>query len=307
MNKPRVSVVITTYEWPRALDVLLRAFREQPGDRPIEVVVADDGARAGDGRGRRSLAVERCVPGRARLAAEARVAEVPYPDLGALAAQGDYLLFLDGDSIPRAGLFRALRRCMLPGWFMASKRLHLSRDLSRRVLDEGVPVWRWSTARWLLGAPREVFTSDREIGGLGVLVPVRDRRRPWRPRQPEFSPPFEAYGFCLGIWRDDFERVNGFDLRYENWGGEDEDIAARLRRAGLRCGWPGTAATILHLWHPEKRGTMKTNKPLVRETQASDHVEAIRGLRELAAEPREDQVSAKRVGSSSPSDELSNR
>jgi hypothetical protein len=191
---------------------------------------------------------------------------------------------------------------MLPGWFLASKRLHLSPRLSRRVTEEHTPVWRWSAARWLLGAPREVFTTKRETARLGLLVPIRDRRRPWRPGQAEFSAPYQAYGFCLGVSRKDFERVNGFDMRFENWGGEDEDIAARLRRASLKCGWPGPKATMLHLWHEPKLGTMASNDSLVRETLASDHFEAVRGLRELAQE-LEAQVSAKRVTSSSSSSE----
>jgi hypothetical protein len=85
--------------------------------------------------------------------------------------------------------------------------------------------------------------------------------------------------------------VNGFDTRFVGWGGEDTDIATRLRRAGLRCGWPGAQATVLHLWHPVKRGETSSNTPLVRETETSTRVEAVQGLRELVAEPS-DQVNA---------------
>ena len=295
---PELSIIITTYEWPEALHVLLCALADQ-NDGSFEVVVADDGSGpptasvVADWRGRGLFHVE----------------HVWQPDDGwrksrilnaaALAARGRYLIFLDGDSIPRSRFLGALRRCMLPGWFVASKRLHLSRGLSRNVLERHEPVWRWSVARWIARAPREVLGGEREAASVGLLVPIRDRRRPWRPDQAEFSPPYEAYGFCFGTWRSDFERVNGFDMRFEGWGGEDEDIAARLRTAGVRCGWPGPKATMLHLWHEEKRGTMPSNKPLVRETLASPHVEARHGLRELAADLS--QESANRVGASSSS------
>ena len=301
MSEPSVSVVISTYEWPDALDVLLLALADQH-DRDFEVVVADDGS------GPETAAVVESWRARGPF----RVTHAWQPDegwrksrilnLGALAASGRYLVFLDGDSIPRASFLAAVRRVMLSGWFLASKRLLLSRALSGRVLDERIPVWRWSAARWLLGAPRELVRSDRERGRPGVLLPLRDRRRPWRDDQPEFTAPYEAYGFCLGMWRSDFELVNGFDLRFENWGGEDEDIAARLRRAGLRCGWPGPKATMLHLWHEPKLGLMPSNKQLVRDSLSGDHVEAIAGLRELAA-----QESANRVGASSSSSDPVNR
>jgi glycosyltransferase involved in cell wall biosynthesis len=280
---------------------MLTALSEQQ-DAAFEVVVADDGS------GPETAAVVEHW----RKAGAFPVEHVWQPNegwrksrvlnLGAVAARGEYLLFLDGDMIPRRSFLASIRRCILPGWFLASKRIHLSRTLSERVLEEHIPVWRWTTAHWLLRTPREFFTTHRETGSLGLLVPVRDRRRPWRVGQPEFSPPWEAYGFCFGVRRADFQRVNGFDLRFENWGGEDEDIAARLRRAGLKCGWPGPAATMLHLWHPEKRGTMASNKGLVRESLASSHVRAVSGLSELA-----DQVSANRVGGSSSSSEPEKR
>ena len=301
MTRPFVSVVVSTYEWPAALDVVLGSLAEQ-GDDAFEVIVADDGS----GEETRAL-VERW-----RASGRLTVDHVWQPNegwrksrilnLGALEARGDYLVFLDGDSVPRREFLRAVRRCILPSWFVASKRLHLSQRLTGRVINEHLPVWRWSAARWLFGAPREVFTTEREIARLGLLVPIRDRRRPWRPRQPEFFAPYWAYGFCFGVSRTDFERVNGFDLRFEGWGGEDEDIAARLRRAGLKCGWPGPKATMLHLWHEPKQGTTASNDPLVRQTLASDHVLAKPGLRDLEREIRV-QVSANRVAASSSSSE----
>jgi glycosyltransferase involved in cell wall biosynthesis len=278
-----VSVVVVTYEWPEALDLTLRSLADQD-DPAFEVVVADDGS------GPETAAVverwrERCSD---------RLRYVWQPDegwrqgrnrnLGALEARGDFLVFLDGDCLVRSGLLAAVRRAALPGWFLASKRLHLSERLSQDVLETAKPVWRWSTPRWLLATPRELVSSHREAGRPGVLVPIRDRRRPWRPDQPEFSPPFEAYGFFFGVSREDFERANGFDMRFVNWGGEDEDLAARLRRLGLRCGWPGPDATLLHLWHEPRKGSMPSNAQGVAETKAATHVEALEGIRELAAE-----------------------
>jgi GT2 family glycosyltransferase len=278
-----ISVVVTTYEWPEALDVVLRAIAEDT-EPPHEVIVADDGSGPTTAE----------VISRHNAAPPMPIRHVWHEDgawrksrilnLAALEASGDYLLFFDGDCVPRRGCLSATRRAMLPGWFLASKRLHLSKGLSQRVLAGEASPWQWSTLRWFLGAPHEVVRAPRETSRIGLLVPVRDRRRPWRPELPDYSPPYRAYGFYFGVWRDDFERVNGFDMRFEGWGGEDEDIAERLLRAGVRCGWPGAAATMLHIWHPEKRGTMPSNDGLVWETRKSQHTEAYEGLRELVAD-----------------------
>lgn len=283
-----VTVVLATYERANALELVLSALAEQ-GEEPFEVVIADDGS------GEEVATVverwsERFDLRRVWQPNEGfRKARVL--NLAALAARGDYLLFLDADCVPRRGFMEAIRRARRPGWFLSTKRVFLGERFTRRVLEANIPVWRWSAAEWLLRAPREV-------GRPGYLVPARDRRRPWRPRQPEFVPPASAY--CLfDVSRENFERVNGYDARcVRSNDGEDQDLAIRLRRSGLRCGWPGPAATVIHLWHPLRTDRTADRTPVFRETQASDHVEAVVGLRELAA-----QVRAKRVGASSSSSE----
>ena len=302
----RPSVLVSTYDWPEALDLVFRVLSEEK-EPPVEIVVADDGSGPGT-----TAILERW---RGRL--EVPLTHVRQPDAGFRKARiwnlalretrGDYLVFLDGDSLPRAGFLAAARRGALPGWMLASKRLNMSPELSRRVLREGLPVWRWSAAFWALRAPKELFVASRESASPGLLLPVRDRRRPWREGQAQFTPPYDGYGFFMGVWREDLERVNGFDMRFEGWGGEDVDLGLRLRRAGLRCGWAGPRTTMLHLWHPPRKGKTVSNTPLVDELRASERTEAVEGLRELATELERDQVSANRVGASSASSEPENR
>ena len=196
VSSPRISVVLATYEEPALLDTTLRALCEQEARRGFEVVIADDGS--GD-----SVAevVERWEP-------QLRIRHVWQPDEGfrkaralncaALSSTGDYLVFLDADCVPRQGFLDSIRRAAMPGWFLTTKRVDLSEALTARVLDECLPVWRWSAVDWLLRAPREV-------GRPGYLVPGRDRRRPWRPDQPDFVPPHVAY--CLfGLPRESFDQ-----------------------------------------------------------------------------------------------------
>ena len=264
-----ISVVVTTHERPRALDAVLRALAEQ-SDAAFDVVVADDGS----GPATRAV-VERW----GRLFGR-RIQHVWQPDegfrlalvrnRGALAARGDYLVFVDGDVVPRLRFVEALRACARPGWFVAGRRLELSRALTERVLASGARIHRRSLVDWL--------RVKEHVSPLSVLT-ARDRRVVGVDA-PEFEPHGRAYGFLLGVRRVDFERVNGYDTRFVGWGEEDVDLAVRLRRLGLRCGHAGPRATVLHLWHPRaERG--RANWRLLQDTVAHGRVEAERGLVEL--------------------------
>ena len=128
----------------------------------------------------------------------------------------------------------------------------------------------------------EWLRARREARPIAALT-RRDRRRVGAKGVPEFGPHNRTYGYLLGVDRRDFERVNGYDMRFEGWGEEDVDIAVRLRRVGLRCGHAGPDGTLIHLWHESEIPAERPNWYLLQATERSDRIEAIEGLREVAA------------------------
>jgi glycosyltransferase involved in cell wall biosynthesis len=269
-----VSVVLATYQRPEVLELVFRGLADQRDDQ-FEVIVADDGSSDAV-----ASVVERWRP---RL----QVGHVWQPDEGfrkarilnraALTASGNYLVFFDADCVPRRGLVSVVKRAARSGWFLSTKRVMLGERFSRQVMEKGFPIWRWGLLEWFIRAPREIRRP-------GYVVSLRDRRRPGRGVRSEFVPPSHAYSL-IGVSREDFERVNGYEgqcLRIDD--GEDQDLALRLRRIGLRCGWPGPAATLLHLWHPPGSYAASSRVTVFRETEADGRSEAVFGLRELASE-----------------------
>ena len=279
-----LTLIVSTFESPHALDAVLRSLADQ-SDARFDVVVADDGS------GPDTAAV---VEGRSGEF-DGRLSHVWQPDdgyrlalvrnRGALASRGDFLLFLDGDCVPRRHFVRALYKSIEPGWFVSGRRLELSHALTRCAVEGRLQIHRWTLLRWLLAGARA------EVSGALSLT-SRDRRKTGRTGVPEFEPRDRAYGFLLGVSRDDFGRVNGYDTRFVGWGEEDVDLAVRLRRLGLRCGHAGPSATVLHLWHPTPVRRDHPNSPLLDETECSDRIEAVQGLRELAAEPTFEKLDA---------------
>jgi len=55
----------------------------------------------------------------------------------------------------------------------------------------------------------------------------------------------------MGVWRSDFERVDGFDESFVGWGHEDADFVLRLHHSGVMRKNGFCATEVFHLWHKE--------------------------------------------------------
>jgi glycosyltransferase involved in cell wall biosynthesis len=283
---PRLAIVVSTYESAEPLHAVLWGLAEQ-SDPGFVLVVADDGSGSDT----------KAVVDRWRSRFGERLLHVWQPDegfrlarvlnLGALAVDADYFAFMHGESIPRRNFVRAIRACIRPGWFVAGRRVDLSAALTARVLEQRLPVHRWGMLDWL---------RVRHVASPIAAPTRRDRRRVGVTGVPEFSPHNRTYGYLLGVGRRDFERVDGYDVRFVGWGEEDVDIATRLRRIGLRCGHAGPDGTLVHLWHESEIPAERPNWYLLQETEQSDRVEAIDGLREVAVAEKGARASPRALG-----------
>jgi glycosyltransferase involved in cell wall biosynthesis len=269
-----ISVIVSTYDRPDALEAVLRSLARQSDDH-FEVLVADDGSRPD------TAAVVQRWAGRIGR----RVVHVWHPDDGfrlaeirnraILAADGAYCVFLDGDCLARGDFVAAHRSLAERGWFVTGNRVLLSRALTQRVLDENLMPESWTVAQWLKSR------LSRGINRLAPLVslplgPLRKAQaRAWRG----------ARGANIAMWRADLVAVDGFDSAFAGWGREDSDLFVRLMRAGIRRKDGRYATGVLHLWHPEAdRARLLENEARLGEVLASDRILASKGLSALRGE-----------------------
>jgi glycosyltransferase involved in cell wall biosynthesis len=266
-----ISVIVSTYNRPDALDAVLRSLERQ-SDEKFEVLVADDGSRPDT-----DVVVQRWQGRIGR-----RVVHVWHPDDGfrlaeirnraILAAEGAYCVFLDGDCLARGDFVAAHRALAEPGWFVTGNRVLLSRELTERVLGKHLTPECWTTAQWL---------KSRLDGGINRLAPLialplgplrKAQARAWRG----------ARGANIAMWRSDLIAVDGFDSSFAGWGREDSDVFVRLIRAGVRRKDGRYATGVLHLWHPDAdRARLADNEQRLDDVLASDRIVANKGLSAL--------------------------
>jgi glycosyltransferase involved in cell wall biosynthesis len=265
---PTISLVITTYDRPDALEAVVEACFAQD-DKNFEIIIADDGSTAN---------TRECVE-RLRAGAPVPIVHVWQPDegfraamvrnRGTLAARGDYLVFLDGDCIPQRDFIARHRALAQRGSLVSGSRVLLSPALTERVLRERFDVASMGLADKLRC---RVHGDINKLLQLVIRWPdvMRVRRRfSWR----------RIKACNLGVWRSDLERVNGFDESFYGWGHEDADLVVRLFHAGVKRKDGAFATEVFHLWHPEaQRDHEASNRRRVLDRAAHKVVRAEKGL-----------------------------
>ncbi len=261
--------MVTTYNRPDALALVLQGFADQ-SDRDFELLVADDGSR--DDTAAVVTAASRSAP--------FPVAHVWQEDLGfrapavrnraVAATPAEYVVFTDGDCVPSRTLVARHRRLAQTGWFVAGSRVGLGARLTRLVVDRQAPIQRWGLGRWV---EARLKGDVRRLLPL-VALPLRGSWRTATPRRWK-----GLVSFNLAVWREDLERVNGFDESFEGWGREDTDLIVRLLMAGVRYKSGRLAIPVFHLWHPPAdRSRLEENTRRLEEVWTSRRTRARFGL-----------------------------
>lgn len=229
---PRVSLVITTYNNPAFLELVLKSVLRQR-TLPGEVVIADDGStndtKALIERYRRLLPVpliHSWIPDRGFRVAKARNEAVAR-------THGSYILLIDGDMVLTPHFVADHIRLMRPGRFVTGSRARLNEAATRercRTLDDRIHLWSAGLGRRLV--------LLRIPGAHRLLHGHRGLRN--------------ARSCHMAFWREDFVRVNGFEEAFEGWGYEDSEFVQRLYNIGLQRKNAKLTAPAVHLYHVEK-------------------------------------------------------
>ncbi len=251
-----VAVILTTYNRPDALSAALEGYLAQ-GDSNFELIIADDG----------STDETREVISSYQRRAPFNISHVWHEDRGFRAAairnralektSAEYVIFSDGDCIPFPDFVSGHRCLAEKGWFLVGSRILLSEIFTSRILTKQLAVHAFSKRQWL----RTRFQGD--INRLLPLFPL-----PLFPPLRKLAPyRWEGVMTCnLSAWREDLDRINGFDESYQGWGLEDSDLTIRLLNSGVRRKSARFVSPVLHLWHRQNPRTgLEENQRRLRE------------------------------------------
>lgn len=233
--QPEIALLVSTYQKPWHLERVLTSIAVQQGvGARFEVVVTDDGST--DETPRIVQQFARSVPFPVAFATH------PHKTFqlarcrneGVAASRAPYLLFLDGDCVlpPDHVLVHLKRR--RPGYATGAGCLRLDEPTTARFDERVIRCQEY--LGWIPRRPLRALARHD----------VKCRFYQWigHPTKPKL------FGGNIGLWREDYQRVNGYDENFEGWGCEDDDLRLRLRRAGVRTASILRWTRTYHLWHP---------------------------------------------------------
>jgi glycosyltransferase involved in cell wall biosynthesis len=233
-STPEVALLISTYHKPRHLKLVLASVAVQQGvDGKLEVVVTDDGSTDETIEIVERFAQTVDFPVKLTTHRHRAFQVSRCRNEGVAASSAPYIVILDGDClVPRNFVLQHLRR--------RKRRVVMNGDCFRLQEDVSACIDE-STVR-------SGEFVDLPSPAERMRVHVYDREARWHYFIHHRTKP-HLLGGHIGVWRSDYERVNGFDEAFQGWGGEDDDLGYRFRQAKIRIQSIVRWTQTYHVWH----------------------------------------------------------
>ncbi|KZK75203.1 MAG: family 2 glycosyl transferase [Pelodictyon luteolum] len=256
----KCSLVITTYNWPEALELsLMSAIRQS--EAPDEVIVADDGSRSDTARLVEEYRQSSSIPVRHVWQDDEGYRLSASRNRAVAAANGDYIVIVDGDMVLHPDFIGDHKRLAQQGTFIQGSRVLLFEE---------------NTKQRFMRKETDISPFEQGIGNRKNAV-----RLPWLAGVLAIkgSALKGIRGCNISFFRSDCIRVNGFNEDFVGWGREDSEFVVRLFNSGVLRRNVRFSAIAAHLWHKENtRHALPENDRLLERAITEKQVRCPNGI-----------------------------
>lgn len=255
----KVTVIISTFNAPEWLEKVLWGYSCQTY-KDFTITIADDGS--GD--------ETRNTIQRLREKTKLDITHVWHAHQGyrrqtilnkaITQSAGEYLIFTDGDCIPRNDFVETHVKHAEKGRFLSGGYCKMSMPISKRIRREDIVSQDCFRLEWLKTYGKVGFSQSRKLWVKGFSALVMDAVTTARA----------TFNNCnSSAWKEDIIAVNGYDERMQ-YGGADREIGERLTNHGVTGKQIRHRAIVLHLDHErgyKTKESLTRNKAIRKETQ----------------------------------------
>lgn len=243
------TLIISTYNWPEALHLVLKSLLEQTVF-PDEIIIADDGS---------TIATKNIIERFNEDQKSLKLIHVWHEDKGfrkseilnkAIAkAKGDYIIQVDGDCIMHHHFVKDHLSAAQDGTYLFGSRVNIQKShLTYLFQSEKINF--------------NPFSKGIKKRTRAIHAPILASLY---KSQTEFSKKYR--GCNTSYFKSDFVAVNGYNEDITGWGREDSEFALRLHNNGVEAKRLRYKGTVFHIFHIEKsKDKVTRNTEIQRQT-----------------------------------------
>ena len=228
----RISLIITTYNWPESLNLVLMSVVNQT-IVPEEVIIADDGSND----------ETKEIINKFQKDSELNIIHSWQEDNGFRAAKsrnkaiakssGDYIILIDGDIIIHPKFVQDHVNNAKIGYFIQGSRVLLNQNITKQII-----ISKRINFSFIYQESQKKKNAIHSNFLSKIFSTNKNSVRGTK---------------CCNIafFKQDCINVNGFNNEFEGWGREDSEFVLRLFNYGLNRKNLRFNAVQYHLWHKE--------------------------------------------------------
>lgn len=237
----RASVIVSFYNKIDYLKLVLAGFEIQT-EKDFEIIIADDGSNQNVVNQIQNIFQNYSF----------RIKHIWQEDKGfrknkilnksILAAESDYLIFIDGDCIPHSYFVEGHLSNSEKNKILTGRRVNLSEKISNQLTEEKIKQ-KYLEKNFSVLLFDGLFRKSYDVE-KGIFIKNKFFLRLLNSKSRGIL------GCNFSLFKDDIVEINGFDERYEAPSiGEDSDVQFRLELVGKRIKSINHIAIQYHLHH----------------------------------------------------------
>ena len=243
----RISIIITTYNRPDALLLVLQSIEGQT-KLPKEVVIADDG----------SDTITQELITDFQKSSNLNIIHSWQKDKGFRVAKsrnkaivkssGDYIILVDGDVILHRKFIQDHINNAQANYFVQGSRVLLTEDETNKILD---------SKRIMFSFFSSGLKNRKNAIHSNLMSKFFSTKKNY----------IHGIKTCnMGFYKQDCININGFNNDFEGWGREDNEFIVRLLNSGINRKNVHFNAIQFHLWHKDNsRESLERNNLILKE------------------------------------------
>lgn len=233
-----VSIILSTCNQSAWLEKTLWGYEAQT-IHDFELIIADDGSRKETYEMIEAIRPHLSYPIKHVWHEDKGFRKCDILNKGILASGTGYLLFSDGDCIPRSDFVAVHLKRREKGRFLSGGYHKLPLALSEAITREDILTGKCFDVSWLKVRGMKTSFKNNKLKSFGfkawLLNTITTTKPTWN-------------GHNASGWLIDILATNGFDERMQ-YGGQDREFGERLENSGVRGKQIRYSAVCIHLDH----------------------------------------------------------